>query len=111
MSNLFIIFMILAIVLPSAHAQRRLIERLRVAGATRPESAVALDGIGRWEAMLLNRFLRVGVIVKTESGAYFLDEAKLVAYKVGKMRQILILAGVLLIAAGVLMWFVQRDAR
>ncbi len=111
MQTLFMLMVIVLIVLPSARAQRRLIERLRTAGATRPDAAVALDGLGRWEANYLNRFLRAGVIVKSESGAYYMDETALVAHRTARMRQILIVAGVLLIAVGVVIWFMQRAAR
>lgn len=73
-------------------AERRLIRRLRDAGATSPLRAYALGDL-RWvQRRRLRRLLRVGAIREAHPGAYFLDESVYAEHR--RVRWVRALVGV-----------------
>ena len=64
------------IVAALAAAQRRVIERLRVAGANRPEGAIGLEPDELMEKRGLARLERSGIVRRERDGRLWVDEVK-----------------------------------
>jgi hypothetical protein len=83
-------------------AERRLVERLRQAGATSAKAAASLPSseLSRLESSRLARLQTRGAIVEPQPGRFYLDEPQYEAYRRGRqVRGIAILAAVLAVGA------------
>lgn len=84
---------------------RRLVERLRLGGATTPAGAMDLgdlNPVGDWR---LRRLTSVGAVFATGHGRYFLDEAGYAGYRSRRRRRALTILAVLLVATFVVYLF------
>ena len=63
----------------AAEAERRALERFRVADATRPERARPLDPLGLTPGSALDSLMRAGLVRDAGGGRYWLDEAAVAA--------------------------------
>ncbi len=99
-----------SIVAALAAAQRRVIERLRVAGANRPEGAIGLEPQEQMEKRGLARLERAGIVRRERDGRLWVDEVKAAAQGQRKRRLMLLLA-LLAVAIGalVVMGIFRRD--
>ena len=89
------------IVAALAAAQRRVIERLRVAGANRPEGAIGLEPEELMEKRGLARLERAGIVKRERDGRLWVDEAK--AAERGQMRRrVILLLALAAVAIGAL---------
>ena len=86
-------------------AERRLVGRLREAGATVAERAVALGGERAVAALKLWRLTRAGAVREATPGRYYLDGARYATYREARRRRAVVLIGVALAAAAsVYLW-------
>jgi hypothetical protein len=81
---------------------RRLVRRLRSAGATSERSAKPLEPANRMEERSLARALRCGTIRRTDAGLYWVDEAKLARIRARELRFLVIALLGLVLLFGVL---------
>jgi hypothetical protein len=84
---------------------RRLVERLRLGGATTPEGAMDLGDLNRLGDWRLRRLTSAGAVVATGDGRYFLDEAGYAGYRSRRRRRALTILAVLLVAIFVVYLF------
>ena len=68
---------------------RRLVHRLRRAGATTPDQACRLDGLSWLQARRLRRLLAAGAVREASPGMYYLNEVGLGAWRRGRLRRVL----------------------
>ena len=85
------------IVAALAAAQQRVIERLRVAGANRPEGAIGLEPDELMEKRGLARLERAGIVRRERDGRLWVDEVK-AAQRGQTKRRLLLLLGLLAVA-------------
>lgn len=83
-----------------AAAEKRLLDQLRTAGATDPRGAVVLQIQDEMSAGQLRTMIRKGLVVESEPGRYYLDEAALAQRgQAGHRVRLWIISTVLLIGA------------
>ena len=91
-------------------AERRLVARLRAAGATSAERAIALEPLRAVSAFRLRRMARRGAVRRAAAGHYYLDEPGYAAYRQARRRRAMAVIGAALAAAlAVYVW--QARAR
>lgn len=78
-------------------ARRRVVNKLRDRGATRPETAQPLEDLRRLERRMLTRLLDSGAVREVAPGRYYLDEPAWEASQSFRRRLALIIALVLLV--------------
>jgi hypothetical protein len=77
-----------------ARAQRRVAAAFKDAGAVSPDQAIARPRFERHlERKVFERLERVGAILPTGRGDYYLDEPKLAEYIAGRRKRVLYIIG------------------
>jgi hypothetical protein len=95
---------VIALIAPGAVAERRLVDRLLRASAFTVATAVPLADLRMVEQRRLARLRRIGVILQTASGAFYLDGPALANRFRQRRRQAAVaIIVVLLIAAAILL--------
>ena len=97
-----------AIMIALKRAERRLLERLRAAGATSPERAQPLPDLRMLQGRRLERLLDAGAVVEAAPGRFWVNE-----YAYSELRDEGKLAVWLMLGAGsaLAVWLALRQAR
>ena len=99
-----------AVAAAAARARREALEHFRVAGATRPETAVPLPDARLLGRRQLARWQRRGVVRAAAGGGYWLDEAAYAADEAARRRRVLVVLFVVLALLAVGVWMSSRAA-
>lgn len=95
----------------TARARRELLEHFRLAGATRPETAISLPDVRPPARRQFARWQREGVMREAPGGGYWLDEAAYAAADAARRRRAQIALLVVLVLAAVFTFLVQQTTR
>lgn len=86
---------------------RRLVRRLRNAGADRPQNAKPLVVTSPLARMRLERLVNAGAIVQVSDGWCYLDPDGYAQYRRTRQRRALVVLAVMLPAVAVLWWMTR----
>jgi hypothetical protein len=87
-------------------AERRIVRRLRRAGALTPENAIPIAPRSALTRFRLGRLLRSGAVVTAPGGLYYLDPAAFALYRGRRRRRAFILISSAL-AIGAIFWVLR----
>ena len=87
--------------------QNRIVASFRQAGATSPERAAVPSAIGVDEGMAFGTLRRHTILVAVGE-RFWLDEPRWEAHRVARRRLALLVPAVVLLTAGVVLWFALR---
>lgn len=73
----------------STRSQNRIVERLRRAGAIKPENATAYLPTARGERRLLARMVKFGAVMAESEELYWLDERALINFRKEELARVL----------------------
>jgi hypothetical protein len=82
---------------------RKIVRRLRAAGATDAAHAIAFDPPGPVGPARLRRMIAAGAVHDTGAHRYYLDEAGFRAWRASRRKRALIVVGILVVMIAMLM--------
>ena len=95
---------------PVTAAERRVVRRLREAGALRPGAADRLEGLRGLQQRRLAHLVTRGIVRETEPGLYYLDEDAWDAYVSAKRRLAFIMLAIVA-AVGLIVFALKGHAQ
>jgi hypothetical protein len=84
--------------------ERRLVRGLESQGATGPDRAVALQGLGPLGRLILRRLVAVGAVKFVAGEKYYLDPDGYAGFRHRRRMRALVILGLLLVVIGVMWW-------
>jgi hypothetical protein len=99
--------LVILLVAPSLRAERKIVSRLSLAGATSAPTAVSLEELRGLALRRLRHLVRRGAVVEAGSGRYYLDTAAWQARRQGMRMAFLALAFVLTLATLAVLLFLR----